>query len=100
MQLPLLAQETPDRLLVVVPGGAAARSAVHRCPSHPSASTLSGPEGAPVRPTATQLSAVAQETLDSTPPAGSAAGVASVVQLVPSHAAASVTRGLPAELEA
>src|SRR5579859_7799276 len=99
MQLPPLPQETADRVLVSAPGGTEAGSTVQLCPSHPSASTLSGPNGPPVRPTATQLPAVGQETPDRALPAGSTAGVASTVHVVPSHASASVTSGLPDAVE-
>src|SRR5579859_1934657 len=98
MQLPPLPQETADRVLVSAPGGIAAGSTVQLCPSHPSASTLKGPNEPPAWPTATHL-APAQETPDRTLPAGLTAGVARTVHVVPSHASASVTRGLPDALE-
>src|SRR5215470_18236989 len=100
MQPAALLQETPARPLVAAPAGTAAVSTVQCCPSHRSAS---GPEAEPVPadcwPTAMQLLALAHETADSPPLAEPREGVASTCQLVPSHASASGSLGLPGAAE-
>ncbi len=98
MQLAALVQETPVRSLCWAPAGMAAASTLQLCPSHRSArgwlSSWPAVRGCP--PAATQLLAVAHDTADRPAlPATPSDGVASNCQLVPSHASASGTVGLP-----
>src|SRR5215472_1984640 len=100
MQLAALRHETPARPLCCVPAGTAAASTLQLCPSQRSATGwLSGRPAANCSPTAMQLLALAHEIPNNAVlPAVPSDGVACTCQLVPSHASASGTLGLPGEV--